>query len=169
MTIAAFMHPKLIRRISNESKGSSSSYESTISTNTSRFSFKLNHGPSTLQEIISEREWERAIKLLNVRGRLAKKKFIVPSFLHEWKGKAEIYPIHQACASPTVPLEVLDALLFAFPQGIQKKESIMNRNCLHIAIRACATDYIVEYLIDRCPGKKHFIIQSYFIQLKTEN
>ena len=166
MTIASFIHPKLIRRISNDSKGSSSSYESTFSTN-SRFSFKLNSGPSTLQEIISEREWERAVKLLSVRGRLAKKKFIVPSFLHEWKGKAEIYPIHQACASPNVPLEVLDALLFAYPQGIQRKESIMDRNCLHIAIRACATDYVIEYLIDRYPGKTHCVIQTYFYSTKN--
>lgn len=90
--------------------------------------------------------------VIRVKGKYARKKFIVPCFLNEWKGKAEIYPIHQALSSPTAPFELIEALLFAYPEGVQKKESSMNRNCLHIAIRAGISTEIVTYLVDKYPS-----------------
>lgn len=145
----SFVKPNLHRGSSIDTKSSSSSLESDVSS--TFYVKKLNSGPATLQEMIAEREWERAIRVLRVKPCFAKKKVTVPSFLNEWKGTAAIYPIHQACASPTVPLSVLDALLFAYPKGLRKKESVMKRNCLHIALRAGASEDVISYLIERCP------------------
>jgi ankyrin repeat protein len=134
----------------SSSSGSFSSIESTISTN--RLEKKKDpNGPLSLNELISERKWERAIALVKVRSRFARKKITVPSFLNEWKGKAEVYPIHQAASSTSVPVELIDVLLFAYPEAIHKKESVMNRNCLHIALRAGAPEEVINYFIERYP------------------
>lgn len=145
----SFVKPNLHRGSSIDTKSSSSSIESPDSTKF--YVKKLNSGPASLQEMIAEREWDRLIKVLKVKPVFAKKKVIVPSFLNEWKGQAIVYPIHLACASPTVPLIVLGALLNAYPKGLHKKESIMTRNCLHIALRAGASEKVISYLIERCP------------------
>mmetsp|Transcript_7007 Transcript_7007/g.8728 ORF Transcript_7007/g.8728 Transcript_7007/m.8728 type:complete len:305 (+) Transcript_7007:152-1066(+) len=145
---------KLQREISIDSTYSGSSFssfssqESTISTN----GFYKKSKRESLKELISDRQWERSIDVVKCKSRVAKKKFIVPCFLNEYRGKAEIYPIHQALSSPSVPLELIDALLFAYPKGIHKKDSAMRRNCLHIALRAAVRDEVLIYLIEKYPS-----------------
>jgi len=134
---------------SGSSFSSFSSCESTVSTN---FGFMKKVKKESLKQLIAQREWDRCTDLVKCKGRIAKKKFIVPCFLNEWKGKAEIYPIHQALSSPSVPLELIDALLFAFPKGIHKRDSVMGRNCLHIALRAGVRDDVLIYLIEKYPS-----------------
>ena len=142
---------KLFRGRSTESLSSSTKPKTTIYLRRS-YSSKVNDETATLQELIADRQWQRAINLIRGKGRLAQKKFKVPAFMHEWKGEAEIYPIHQACSSPTVPLELIDTLLFAYPDGINKTESNMKRNCLHIAVRAGVADEIIEYFLSEYPS-----------------
>lgn len=142
-------HPRITRGISNESRNSSSSFGSTI---TVQRPHKTLERPMSLQELISERQWDRAAHLIRVKSKYARKSFVVPSFLHEWRGQAEIYPLHQALSSPTVPLDFIEALIFAYPEALLKKESVMKRNCLHIAFRAGASDEIVMYLIENYPS-----------------
>lgn len=159
--------PRLLRGASTDSRrSSSSSLESTTSirtlikkvkkvngnkVTTKLTKYEINEGPASLQEIIANRDWDRAIKLIRIRSNFAKKKSVVPCFLNEWKGMATIYPVHQACASPSVPVALIDSLLFAYPDAIKEKDSLMQRNCLHIALRSGASEVIAVYLLGRFP------------------
>lgn len=152
--MASMYHPRLTRGNSNDSTktSSTSSIGSTFSVILDNK--RLQGGPS-LQELIAERQWERAMYVISVKGRRARKRIVVPCFLNEWKGKAEIYPLHQALSSPSVPLELVDALIFAYPGALRKKESVMRRNCLHIALRAGVSEEIITYLIEKYPFLLH--------------
>ncbi len=155
MPIANAFYPKLNRGYFNSTDSRTSSTSSVGSTISVNCDFKRTNGPLRLHELIAEREWDRALNVIRLKGRRAKKKFVVPCFLNEWKGKAEIYPLHQALSSPSVPFEVVEALIFAYPGALKKKESVMRRNCLHIALRSGVSDEIVNYLVEKYPFLVH--------------
>ena len=148
----AVYHPRITRGISNESRNSASSFGSTITVQRRHKWLERLERPLSLKELISERQWDRAAHVIRVKSKYARKSFVVPCFLNEWKGQAEIYPLHQALSSPTVPFDFVEALIFAYPEALLKRETGMKRNCLHIALRAGVSYEIVLYLIEKYPS-----------------
>mmetsp|Transcript_9056 Transcript_9056/g.12159 ORF Transcript_9056/g.12159 Transcript_9056/m.12159 type:complete len:254 (+) Transcript_9056:112-873(+) len=60
--------------------------------------------------------------------------------------ESRILPIHQACALHA-PKDVIDALIKAYPKGVQALETSFMRNTLHVALMyGCSSD-VIELLL----------------------
>ena len=95
-------------------------------------------------------EWQRARKMIEENGNLVRKWSVAPS-LTGGVAAADILPIHQACKMSDLTVHFLEALLWAYPESIRKRESGFRRVALHIAIRARASNDVIFYLIDKYP------------------
>jgi ankyrin repeat protein len=104
-----------------------------------------------LKLLINEHKWERAIELVKADPSAAKKRYALHAFVNEYQDTSDVYPIHHACSIFDVPLELIQALLHAFPASIDKTEARYHRSCLHIALLKNLSDEIISYLIDAKP------------------
>jgi len=148
--------PHLKRTYTSSTRTSSvSSIESAqINNPTNPSTFEIKQAWSkklSIQQLISEDQWHAVITLLHSKCRVAKKRYVVPSFLNEWKGPVELLPIHQACSRPSVPVKVIETLLTAYPAAIHTTESGMKRNPLAIAVRSGASDEVISFLLEKYP------------------
>jgi len=123
------------------------SYSSDSSTVTVQFMKKQG---KSLQELMFDGEWDVATAYIRLNGRLAMKKIIAPRFMNR-VFDSEVLPIHYALSLPGVTVEFLEALIFAYPRGLEKKELSYNRTCFHIALRSLVPDEIITFLILRHP------------------
>ena len=131
------------RRISISS--SSSSERSTFSVrSTTEKSYHYLH------QLMFDGNWSDATNFINANGKFARKKRVAPQFLNTLCN-SDLLPIHFACSRSDVTYEFLEALLFAYPSSITKRESGCLRNCLHIAVKSRVPDEIISYLIRRYP------------------
>mmetsp|Transcript_2097 Transcript_2097/g.3191 ORF Transcript_2097/g.3191 Transcript_2097/m.3191 type:complete len:212 (-) Transcript_2097:60-695(-) len=64
---------------------------------------------------------------------------------------SDVLPIHMALSQGDVPMELIQALLSAYPASIYKKETGYGRNCVHIALKSFVSDSIISYLIQLNP------------------
>lgn len=101
--------------------------------------------------LIDDHQWDEAIALIKSDPSVTKKHYPLPAFVNEWKGVSDVYPIHHACSMMDTPLELIEVLLFAYPDCVEKTESALQRTCLHIAILKNLPDNIVSRLIDVYP------------------
>lgn len=100
--------------------------------------------------MLFESDWDSATEYVKANGRVARKKIFAPQFKNRLH-TSELLPIHLALSRPDVPLSFLEALIFAYPKALTKKETSFGRNCLHIAFKSGVSDDIITYLIHRNP------------------
>jgi hypothetical protein len=99
-----------------------------------------------LNDAIFQEDWENVLQIIEVHPKCASKRYISPSFMKEGR-TAQVLPIHQACSMSSVPIKVLEALIYAFPESLQKTESGVHRNCLQIACRGRVSEDVLLYLL----------------------
>ncbi len=106
---------------------------------------------NSLCQMIMEGKWQKTIRLLDVQPELAQFKVKAHKFMGYYKDSF-IIPIHLALLEERVPISMIIALLHAYPEGIQVRETSCQRNCLHIALMTLgSSDSIMSYLIQLHP------------------
>ena len=107
-------------------------------------------GRNLLTNSIANGDWQKAKELVQENGHLVRKWTVAPS-LSGGVHASDILPIHQACKMDGVNVPFLEALLFAYPKSIQKRETAFKRTPLHIALRARAPDEVILFLLNKYP------------------
>jgi hypothetical protein len=105
---------------------------------------------NNLSIAIADHNWKLAHNLILTTPSLARSWSVSQSFAGTNK-VADVLPIHFACAVEDVPYDFLEALVFAYPEGLEKPESGSGRIPLHLAMRAQVSKTILEFLIQRHP------------------
>lgn len=108
-------------------------------------------GRNPLIKLIANDEWQSAKELIEENGNVVKRWTVAPS-LSGGVHASDILPIHQACKMDGVSTHFLEALLFAYPESIKKRESGFRRIPLHIAIRARLPDEVIMFLLEKFPA-----------------
>jgi hypothetical protein len=103
-----------------------------------------------LHELMYDSRWNDATDYVNQNGRLASKYRRYPQFMNN-KEDSFVLPIHVALTKADVTIEFIEALIFAYPNSLKKRESSQHKNCLHIAIKSRVPDNIILYLIRAYP------------------
>eukprot|EP00551_Chaetoceros_affinis_P010082 CAMPEP_0203672412 /NCGR_PEP_ID=MMETSP0090-20130426/8393_1 /ASSEMBLY_ACC=CAM_ASM_001088 /TAXON_ID=426623 /ORGANISM="Chaetoceros affinis, Strain CCMP159" /LENGTH=263 /DNA_ID=CAMNT_0050537723 /DNA_START=40 /DNA_END=831 /DNA_ORIENTATION=+ len=107
-------------------------------------------GRNPLINLIASNEWLRAKDLVEENGNLVRKWTVAPS-LSGGVHAADILPIHQACKMEDLTIHFLEALIFAYPESLRKRETGFRRIPLHIAIRSRVPDEVIFYLLEKYP------------------
>jgi hypothetical protein len=107
-------------------------------------------GGNPLVVEVASGEWQRARQMIEENGNLVRKWSVAPS-LTGGVAASNILPIHQACKMDDVSVQFVEALLWAYPESIRKRETGFRRVALHIAIRARVSNDVIFYLIDKYP------------------
>ena len=107
-------------------------------------------GRNLLTNSIANGDWQKAKELVQENGHLVRKWTVAPS-LSGGVHASDILPIHQACKMDGVSVPFLEALLFAYPESIKKRETGFRRIPLHVAIRARAPDEVILFLLNKYP------------------
>ena len=102
---------------------------------------------SDLSKALSSEDWERAMGLVRSKPETARTWNGRPGFFEGIK-HSEVLPIHEACANSEAPLELVEAIIQAYPDGLRLKESAYKRLPLHIACRKNANFGVVSLLIE---------------------
>lgn len=107
-------------------------------------------GRNPLTNLIGNEEWQRATEVIEENGNYVRRWTVAPS-LSGGVHASDILPIHQACKMDGVSIPFLEALLFAYPESIKKRETGFRRIPLHVAIRARAPDEVILFLLNKYP------------------
>lgn len=105
---------------------------------------------NTLARFIMNRDYPNAINFVQRDPDSARIRIIAHEFMGAFR-TSQILPLHLALSQGDVPMELILALLNIYPEGILKTETGYRRNCLHIALKAYASDAIISYLIQQYP------------------
>jgi len=116
-----------------------------------RSAASINTEFRNLNDAIFTEDWESVLHIIQVHPKSASKRYMSPSFMKEGR-TAQVLPIHQACSMSSVPIKVLGALIFAFPESLSKTESGARRNCLQIACRGRVSEDVLLYLLRQDPS-----------------
>jgi hypothetical protein len=129
---------------------------------------------SELSQAITSDKWDRVIQICNSSPSSAKT-WTTRQGLFEGIKDANVLPIHEALVAGA-PYEVIEALLFAYPDSVFSKESSYKRLPLHCACRKNAIIEVVELLmkhygdaaltadnLGRLPSKYTTIVLSYIV------
>ena len=108
-----------------------------------------------LNDAIFSEDWDGVINIVQIQPKLAAKRYVSPSFMKEGRN-SQVLPIHQACSMSTVPIRVIEALIYAFPGSLDKTESGAQRNCLQIACRGRVSEEVLLFLIDQDPSAAEY-------------
>ncbi len=100
-----------------------------------------------LSQHIAEEKWEKVITLARVRPDAAKI-WSLRLGLFEGVKDSNVLPLHEALVGGA-PVEVIEALLEAYPMSIQMKETSYERLPLHCACRKNANAKVVKLLLSR--------------------
>lgn len=103
-----------------------------------------------LDQLIFEKQWEKARIFVCNNGASARKWRRCPQFMSV-NGDSLALPIHLALTHEDVTIDFLESLIFAYPECVKKRESFSNRTCIHIAIKSRVPDHIIAYLINLYP------------------
>ena len=106
---------------------------------------------SSTQKLVGflfEENWSNVLQLIQAKPKLVRNRTLTRSFMNDGR-TAQILPIHRACSMSLLPLDILESLVFAYPESLQKKETGLRRNCLQIAIRAGLSQDIIRYLLEK--------------------
>ena len=102
--------------------------------------------PNPMSQAIDSEQWDKVISLARSKPELAKKWSERTGFF-EGIRPACVLPLHEACAHDSVPVQVIQALIPAYPESIHKSESAYQRLAIHIACRKTAKIDVVHYLL----------------------
>jgi len=105
---------------------------------------------SDLSKALASENWTRALSLVKSKPDTAKVWNGRPGFFEGIK-HAEVLPIHEACANSETPIELIEAIIQAHPEGLQLKESAYKRLPIHIACRKNASIDVVTLLLEHYP------------------
>jgi len=105
--------------------------------------------PSELSQFITTEQWSRCIDTCRNRPSDAKQWSSRNGFFEGLK-TSNVLPLHEACANDNCPLEVVQAIVAAYQQGVVSYESAYQRLPLHIACRKNANVQVVRLLLEAC-------------------
>lgn len=105
--------------------------------------------PSDLSRAISAEEWPRALELATRQPRQASAWSKRTGFF-EGRTVANVLPIHEAAVGGA-PVEVMQALVAAYPEGLSQVESSYQRLPLHCACRKNAIPHVIKLLAESQP------------------
>jgi len=107
-------------------------------------------GKNILLPLLLNSEWDKAVKCVRADNDRARKWIVTQSFTGNIS-KTEILPIHQACSTADVQLNIIEVLALVHPDSLLLPESVTLRTPLHIAMRARVSDEIIAFLMKKCP------------------
>lgn len=105
-----------------------------------------SHKKNKLSLALMDQQWTVALKLIEQKPKLAASSFVLQGFFEGLKD-ATVFPLHQACACPEIPVSLLEALITAYPAALYKTESSYRRLPLHCACRTGASPATVQALL----------------------
>jgi Ankyrin repeats (3 copies) len=103
---------------------------------------------SNLSQAITSEQWDHAISLLQRNASLARVYSNRAGFFEGIK-VSTVLPLHESCANEAAPLELVQALILAHPDGLKLPESAYQRLPLHIACRKHANPHVVDLLLQK--------------------
>lgn len=103
--------------------------------------------PSELSSAITSEQWERVVQICNTQPTAAKT-WTIRHGLFEGIKDASVLPIHEALVAGA-PFQIIEALLFAYPDSVFCKESSYQRLPLHCACRKNAMLDVVDLLLQK--------------------
>mmetsp|Transcript_16590 Transcript_16590/g.20665 ORF Transcript_16590/g.20665 Transcript_16590/m.20665 type:complete len:289 (-) Transcript_16590:183-1049(-) len=98
-----------------------------------KVSNKFKRTTSLCDEIV-KRNWDSVIYLCENNPQRAKKSSLEPN-LYDGEHVSKLLPIHLIVASDDPPKSALEAVISAYPKGLDAKESAFNRLPIHVACR----------------------------------
>ncbi|GFH46138.1 hypothetical protein CTEN210_02612 [Chaetoceros tenuissimus] len=107
-------------------------------------------GSNYLFELMFYNRWDEATERVREKGHYGRKWKRLPQFMN-CPEDSQALPIHYALSKADVPLSLIEALIFAYPESIQKRETANRRGCLHIAIKSGVKNEIISYLLKLHP------------------
>ena len=111
--------------------------------------WKNTMAPTELSRSISSEEWTRAVELASRQPRQAQAWSKRTGFF-EGRTVANVLPIHEAAVGGA-PVEVMQALVQAYPEGLMQVESSYQRLPLHCACRKNAIPQVIHLLCQAQP------------------
>lgn len=111
--------------------------------------FKKLSKSTELNRLISREDWKLAKMECHAHPRHARLWTEQPGFF-DGKFDSEVLPIHQACGLRPTP-EIVQSLVLANPQGVQKRETRFGRTPLHVAVRSMASVGVIGALLTYYP------------------
>lgn len=102
--------------------------------------------PSTLSKCIIADKWNDAITICRAQPEKAKIWGSRQGFFEGLKD-SNVLPLHE-CLVSNGPLELVHALIQAYPKGVHKKESSYQRLPLHCACRKNANPKVIQALLE---------------------
>ena len=101
--------------------------------------------PSLLSKSIMNDRWEEALNIARTQPEKAKVWGWRQGFFEGLKD-SNVLPLHE-CLVGNGPVEVVHALISAYPKGVQQKESSYQRLPLHCACRKNANPKVIQLLL----------------------
>jgi hypothetical protein len=114
------------------------------------FSFphiSFSRGRSKLNLLLFEEDWPAAIAEIECHPHETKVWTTRPGFF-DGDHESNVLPIHVAC-SVHAPLEVIKAIVEAYPECVQAIESAFKRLPLHVACQFAARAGVIKYLVEQ--------------------
>ena len=106
---------------------------------------KRMKAPSLLSKSIMNDRWEEALNIARTQPEKAKVWGWRQGFFEGLKD-SNVLPLHE-CLVGNGPVEVVHALISAYPKGVQQKESSYQRLPLHCACRKNANPKVIQLLL----------------------
>lgn len=103
--------------------------------------------PSVISTAITSEQWERVVQICQTQPNAAKS-WTTRHGLFEGIKDSNVLPIHEALVAGA-PYPIIEALIFAYPDGVYCKESSYQRFPLHCACRKNAQLDVVDLLLTR--------------------
>lgn len=106
----------------------------------------INTAPSPLSKSIMNDRWDEAISIARNQPDKAKMWGVRQGFFEGLKDST-VLPLHE-CLVANGPVELVQALIYAYPKAVQEKESSYQRLPLHCACRKNANPRVVQMLLE---------------------
>lgn len=106
----------------------------------------INMAPSPLSKSIMNDRWDEAIGIARSQPDKAKIWGMRQGFFEGLKDST-VLPLHE-CLVANGPVELVQALIYAYPKGVQQKESSYQRLPLHCACRKNANPKVIQLLLE---------------------
>lgn len=107
----------------------------------------LSPGRNKLNLLLFEEDWPAAITEIECHPNETKVWTTRPGFF-DGDHASSVLPIHVAC-SVHAPLEVIEAIVEAYPECVQLIESVFKRLPIHVACQFAARADVIEYLVQQ--------------------
>jgi hypothetical protein len=107
----------------------------------------FSRGRNKLNLLLFEEDWQSAIAEIECHPHEAKIWSSKPGFF-DGDHESNVLPIHVAC-SVHAPLDVIKAIVEAYPECVQCIESAFKRLPLHVACQFAARSDVIEYLVEQ--------------------